>query len=76
MPIYEYLCKTCETKFDELVRDAEALTARCPKCGASEVSRLLSVFATSNNASGKPADFAASNGGGHCCGGACGCGSN
>lgn len=23
MPIYEYVCKTCDTKFDELVRDAD-----------------------------------------------------
>lgn len=75
MPIYEYVCTTCETKFDELVRDAQALTARCPKCGTSEVNRLLSVFATSNSTAGAPSDFSASSSG-HCCGGACGCRNN
>lgn len=75
MPIYEYQCKTCETRFEELVRDSQALTARCPKCGKTEVSRLLSVFAASNSTSARPADFAASTGG-HCCGGSCGCGNN
>ncbi len=74
MPIYEYLCKTCETKFEELVRDSQALTARCPKCGAPEVNRLLSPFAT-NNADGIRASTGVSDfSGGHCCGGgACGC---
>lgn len=75
MPIYEYQCKTCETRFEELVRDSQALTARCPKCGKTEVSRLLSVFAASHGTSARPTDFAASTGG-HCCGGSCGCGSN
>ncbi len=75
MPIYEYLCKTCDTRFDELVRDSQALTTRCPKCGALEVNRLLSVFATSTSTGARPSEISAS-GGGHCCGGVCGCRSN
>ncbi len=74
MPIYEYICKACETKFDELVRDSQALTARCPKCGAMEVNRLLSLFATHNASS---SDFSPPKSGGHACGcGSCSCGSH
>jgi putative FmdB family regulatory protein len=75
MPIYEYICKTCETKFEELVRDREVWAARCPKCGTAEVNRLLSLFATNNNAGARASEFS-TNGGGHCCGGMCGCRSN
>lgn len=76
MPIYEYRCPACETKFEQLIRDSEALELQCPNCGTREVSRLLSVFATNTNlGSSTPAhasDFSA--GGSHCCGGGgCGC---
>lgn len=74
MPIYEYQCKTCDTKFEELVRDRDASTARCPRCGTPEVNRLLSLFATNNGSN--PAS-AASNSTGHACGcGSCSCGSH
>ena len=34
MPIYEYLCESCDTKFEKLVRRAEdVLESGCPKCG-------------------------------------------
>ena len=78
MPVYEYLCRNCETKFEELIREGESLLAHCPSCGAEEANRLLSLFAAAgNNGSGKhaaaPADFSA--GGGHACGcGTCSCG--
>ena len=40
MPIYEFSCKACGARFEELVaRDA---TAACPECGSAEVERLLS----------------------------------
>jgi putative FmdB family regulatory protein len=79
MPVYEYLCKNCETKFEELIREGESLLAHCPKCGAQEVNRLLSLFAaTSGGSSARTAessDF--SQAGGHGCGcGSCSCGSH
>jgi len=72
MPIYEYRCQNCETQFEQLIRDGEALLLRCPRCGAQEVNRLLSVFATGANArsTAAPADLPTGN---HCCGGTCGC---
>jgi putative FmdB family regulatory protein len=45
VPIYEFRCGSCGTRFEELVaRDA---SAACPSCGSREVERLLSqVFPT------------------------------
>ncbi|MGH7496442.1 MAG: FmdB family zinc ribbon protein [bacterium] len=79
MPVYEYLCNQCETKFEELLREGEPLVAHCPKCGAEEVSRLLSLFAATSSGStksaGAPSDF--SSAGAHACGcGSCSCGSH
>jgi putative FmdB family regulatory protein len=52
MPIYEYLCKDCGSKFEKLVRrSGDAI--ECPSCGKSEVSQQLSVFAAHANSSAK-----------------------
>lgn len=45
MPIYEYRCATCDVRFEMLVTSAERAKARCPRCGATRVERLLSTFA-------------------------------
>ena len=48
MPIYEYVCKKCETKFDHLARTmsaSEGSKVKCPKCDSTETTRALSVFA-------------------------------
>ena len=44
MPIYEYRCKRCDARFEKLQRMNEK--AKCPKCGAGSVERLLSTFAS------------------------------
>ncbi len=68
MPIYEYVCMTCEEHFEELVRDGR--DPDCPGCGSSDVRRQLSVFAArSQSAEPIPRPRA-----GGCCGGSCGCG--
>ncbi|MGE4519230.1 MAG: FmdB family zinc ribbon protein [Desulfobacteraceae bacterium] len=41
MPIYEYHCKKCNINFETLVMSGE--TPECPKCGSTEVSRLMSA---------------------------------
>ena len=48
MPIYEYVCMECESHFEELVRNGEAVN--CPDCDASNVRKQLSVFATHGTA--------------------------
>jgi putative FmdB family regulatory protein len=68
MPIYEYVCMSCESHFEELVRyDDES--PKCPDCGAVKVQKQFSVFAA-HGTSTQPSF----GGGGGCCGGSCGCG--
>ena len=47
MPIYEYTCRNCDAKFEELVRSINASEAKvkCPQCGSPKTARALSVFA-------------------------------
>ena len=40
MPIYEYLCKSCETNFELLVRGE--MTPTCPTCETDNLERLIS----------------------------------
>jgi len=68
MPIYEYVCMECESHFEELVRNGH--DPDCPDCGAANVRKQFSVFATHGTA--EQPSFGASSGGG-CCGGSCGC---
>lgn len=45
MPIYEYRCSACQAKFSLLIgMVAEPDEEVCPKCGANEISRLVSKF--------------------------------
>jgi putative FmdB family regulatory protein len=46
MPVYEYRCEHCGTKFRELIgMVAGADTVRCPKCDRPDAQRLVSRFA-------------------------------
>lgn len=52
MPIYEYRCDDCGTKFEKLVRRAaETATLTCPSCGESHLKQELSVFSARANGS-------------------------
>jgi putative FmdB family regulatory protein len=78
MPLYEYYCSDCRTKFEMLVNYALADDVACMKCRSNKVRRLLSVFASPRGSSGEDAGYeeiGASNMGGSCgCGGGtCGC---
>jgi putative FmdB family regulatory protein len=44
MPIYEYRCESCETRFEKLrpMREAEAPTD-CPRCGHVVAKKQMSV---------------------------------
>ena len=71
MPIYEYVCMSCESHFEELVRHDES--PACPDCGTTKVQRQFSVFAA-HGTSSQPSFTSSTGGGGGCCGGSCGCG--
>ena len=76
MPIYEFVCMTCEARFEELV-SLDAADPSCPDCGATKVARQLSVFAAhgaSVDAQAAPSLGGGGAGFGGCCGGGCGCG--
>ncbi len=47
MPVYEYKCSKCGERFSLLETvDASREGKECPKCGATETSRTLSVFSS------------------------------
>ena len=50
MPIYEYLCADCGTKFEKLVRrSADADSLVCPSCGEKHLQQELSTFSARAN---------------------------
>ena len=67
MPIYEYICDDCGTKFEKLVRNGNA--PACPGCGESHLTPTLSTFAAHSSAKtggrAQAADFPS------CAGGMC-----
>jgi putative FmdB family regulatory protein len=69
MPVYEYLCQVCESRFETRRSMAEANSpVTCPQ-GHGDTRRLLSVFATV----GAESTQAQSPGGGGGCGPGCAC---
>ena len=52
MPLFEYECKACGSRFEVLVRGTEQ--PRCPKCGGDHLEKCLSVFAVSTKAAPAP----------------------
>jgi len=57
MPIYEYLCQDCGTKFEKLVRrSADASETQCPSCGQKRLQQEFSTFSAHANGAPKSAD--------------------
>lgn len=79
MPIYEFECRSCDRRFEELVKvnGSPGSSAPCPDCGSPDTARLMSAFAVRSVAAkgeGLASAFEGPGaGGGGCCGGACGC---
>jgi putative FmdB family regulatory protein len=75
MPVYEYLCRSCDERFEARRPMSEAGSPiSCPE-GHAETSRLLSVFASVGRTAGgesAPAPAPAGFGG---CGAGCACAS-
>jgi putative FmdB family regulatory protein len=58
MPIYEYRCDDCGTKFEKLVRrTADAAAVECPSCGEHHLTQELSTFAAQVNGASKSSDM-------------------
>jgi putative FmdB family regulatory protein len=43
MPLYDFRCRSCGTRFEELV--PASVVPACPACGAIDAERLLGSFA-------------------------------
>ena len=72
MPLYEYYCSDCRSKFEALRPMSRADdTIACEACGGTHTARVLSVFAV---IAGDGASLMPSAGDGCGCGGACACG--
>jgi putative FmdB family regulatory protein len=71
MPIYEYVCKDCGTRFDVLRSMKEADSpARCKNCLGERSTRQLSVFFSKS--ADRVATTTSSSGCAGCGGGSCG----
>jgi putative FmdB family regulatory protein len=70
MPLYEYVCPVCRSRFERLQPMSGAASADCPNCEAP-AKRLVSMMAPAmiGNAGGA----VAGSGGGCACGGNCAC---
>lgn len=72
MPIHEYHCAACETRFDHLARRLGDKPQACPKCGkARDLTRQLSSFATPRAASNALPSACETCPGASACGGGC-----
>jgi putative FmdB family regulatory protein len=49
MPIFEYVCKKCDHKFETLVQGNA--TVECPSCRGRKLEKQLSVFAATTKGS-------------------------
>jgi putative FmdB family regulatory protein len=60
MPIFEYQCDDCGSKFEKLVRRVsgpDADQVLCPQCGESHLTTQLSRFAAHGNGQSEGAMF-------------------
>ena len=52
MPIYTYVCKDCDEKFDLLIGvTSEKAELKCEKCGSKNIEKILSSFSVGNSGS-------------------------
>lgn len=50
MPIFEYICKECEHRFELIINGGGK--AACPSCRSRRLEKQLSVFAVNANPNG------------------------
>jgi len=74
VPIYEYRCQDCQSRFERLTSFSERDRSQvCPSCESQRTSVQVSSFAAVGAGSESRGLPMAPQAGG-CCGGACGCG--
>lgn len=55
MPIFEYRCEDCGSKFEKLVRGTDQVL--CPSCGQNHLEQQFSAFATHSNGGAESFDM-------------------
>ena len=45
MPIYEYVCQSCEHEFETIQRMSDEALTRCPACGKDRLRKKISAVA-------------------------------
>lgn len=56
MPIYEFICESCNTPFEKFVLSArEVKGVVCPRCGSTMVKKLVSSFSCCSSRGGQGA---------------------
>jgi putative FmdB family regulatory protein len=55
MPIYEYRCDDCRTKFEKFVRYPDRDEVLCPSCGKNHLTQLISAFRAIEPGKARPA---------------------
>jgi len=58
MPIFEYRCTDCGTRFEKLVRSSDTNGPQCPKCGTAHLEQELSTFAAHGSTRSEAAPMA------------------
>jgi putative FmdB family regulatory protein len=73
MPIYEYVCNDCETRYERLVMSSTQ-KIECPKCSSGRHTLQLSVFSAGKSSNGSASATASpASGGCGCTPSTCGC---
>jgi len=74
MPIYEYVCEECKTRFERIVSAGNGKT-ECPKCGSHRSTIQFSTFAahTGNGSTASTASQETAAGSCGCTPHSCGC---
>lgn len=57
MPIYEYLCTKCGSRFEKLQKSGAPGEIECPTCGSMEVTKEFSTFSSAGISSSEAGCF-------------------
>ena len=46
MPLYEYICEKCQTKFGEVltIKEHDTRKIRCPKCKSEQLAKIIEAL--------------------------------
>lgn len=54
MPVYEYVCQQCTSRFEKLQKGGgDVEPCSCPACGSEQVQKALSTFASGGQSQDK-----------------------